>query len=100
MKKSFNVIWQDFNRKAFEPYDVMPYFVREYQDSEEKPQTFEEFKSFIMRKSQYMFWSRCEHEIILCGWPNVDTHEKWDIHQQVMMNIDTVTEILMENVKS
>ena len=98
--KSFNVIWQNFNKREFEPYDVMPYFVREYQEAEEKPQTFKEFKDFVMRRSQYMFWSRCEYEIILCGWPNVDTQKKCDIHQQIMMNIDLVTEILMQNVSN
>lgn len=98
--KSFNVIWQDFNRRIFEPYDVMPYFIQEYQDSEEKPQTFDEFKEFIEQKSVYMFWSRCEYEIVLCGWPNTDTQEKWDIHQQIMMNIDIVTETLMDNINN
>lgn len=96
--KSFNVIWQDFNKRIFEPYDVMPYFVREYQESKKKPETFDEFKEFVKRKSQYMYWSRCEYEIIICGWPNTDTHQKWDIHKQIMMNLDLVTEILMINV--
>ena len=97
--KSFNVIWQDFNRGVFEPCDVMPYFVREYLHSKEKPQTFEEFKNFVIRKSHCEFWSRCEYEIILCGWPNENTQEKWDIHQQIMMNVNIVTEILMQNVE-
>lgn len=96
--KSFNVIWQDFNKRTFEPYDIMPYFVQEYQNSEEKPQTFEEFKNFVMEKSHYMFWARCEYEVILCGWPDVNTQKKWDIHQQIMMNLDLVTNILIENV--
>lgn len=96
--KSFNVIWQDFNARVFEPYDVMPYFVQEYHNSEKKPQTFDEFKDFIKNKSQYRYWSRCEYEIIICGWPNTKTNEKWDIHRQIMMNIDIVTNILMENV--
>ena len=46
-----------------------------------------------------MWWARCEYEIIICGWPNTDTQEKWDIHRQVMMNIDIITRILMENIK-
>lgn len=96
--KSFNVIWQDFNRQEFEAYDVMPYFVQEYRDAREKPHTFEEFKDFVKRKSQYMYWSRCEYEIIICGWPNTQVSEKWDIHKQLMMNLDLVAEILMYNV--
>lgn len=96
--KSFYVIWQDFNAKEFEPYDIMPYFVREYNESENKPQTFDEFKEFVKNKSRYMYWSRCQYEIIICGWPNTDTQEKWDIHKQIMMNIDLVVETLIENV--
>ena len=96
--KSFNVIWQDFNAKKFKAYDIMPYLIREYTDSKDKPQTFEEFKEFVEKKSRYMYWSRCEYEIIICGWPNKDTQEKWDIHRQIMMNIDIVTELLMQNV--
>lgn len=96
--KSFNVIWQNFNKREFESYDIMPYFIREYKEEEVKPQTFKEFKNFIINKSQYMYWSRCEYEIIICGWPNTDTKEKWDIHKQIMMNIDIITSILIENI--
>lgn len=96
--KSFNVIWQDFNAKKFEAYNVMPYFINEYSDAKNKPQTFDEFKEFIERKSRYMYWSRCQYEIIICGWPNEDTQEKWDIHRQIMMNIDIVAEVLMQNI--
>lgn len=96
--KSFNVIWQDFNARKFEAYDVMPYFIDEYNKAKEKPKTFDEFKEFIKRKSQYMYWTRCQYEVIICGWPNFDTQEKWDIHKQLMMNIDIITDILMKNV--
>lgn len=96
--KSFNVVLQDFNIKKFEPYDVMPYFIREYNKSENKPKTYDEFREFVKRKSIYMYRSRCEYEIILCGWPNTNTQEKWDVHKQIMMNIELVTEILMENI--
>lgn len=96
--KSFNVIWQDFNRQRFEAYDVMPYFVDEYHKVNNKPKTFDEFKEFVKNESMYMFWGRCQYEIIICGWPNEDTQEKWDIHKQIMMNINIVTNILMENV--
>lgn len=96
--KSFNVIWQDYNAQKFEPYDIMRYFVREYTESKIKPKTFDEFREFVERKSRYMYWSRCEYEIILAGWPNTDTKEKWDIHKQIMMNLDIITNILMENV--
>lgn len=98
--KSFNVIWQNFNKKEFESYDVIPYFYDEYVEAKNRPKTFEEFKEFIRKASMYMYWGRCQYEIIISGWPNTDPEEKWDIHKQVMMNIDRITELLMEEVKN
>ena len=97
--KQFNVIIYDINRKKFKPYDVMGFFVNEYNEEENKPKTFAEFKEFVERKSMWRFWSRCEYEIILSDWPPSGVEEKWDIHRQILMNIDIITEILMENVK-
>lgn len=97
--KPFNVIIYNINRKKFEPYNIMDFFVEEYKEEKNKPTTFATFKKFIERKSKWMFWSRCEYEIILTDWPPSGVKEKWDIHRQIMMNIDIITEILMENVK-
>lgn len=97
--KQFNVIIYNINRKRFESYNVMNFFVKEYNEEENKPKTFDEFKEFVERKSRWMFWSKCEYEIILSDWPPSGVEEKWDIHRQIMMNIDIITEILMENVK-
>ena len=97
--KQFNVIIYNINREKFEPYNVMNFFVDEYIEDKEKLTTFDEFKEFVKHKSMWMFWSRCEYEIILSDWPPSGVEEKWDIHRQIMMNIDIVTEILMENVK-
>ena len=125
--KQFNVINFNFNAKKFEAYDVIPYFVRAYNEqvegcntarleleaakTEEEieiakssldywkiPVTFDEFKDFVKKESQYQFWSRCEYEIILVDWPCQKTEEKWDVYDQIMMNLDTVTKILMECV--
>ena len=94
--KSFNVIFYDFNSKKFVPYDVIPHLVDRYKTAEKKPGTFDEFKEFIKNESLYQWWSRCEYEIVLQSWPNGDLEKKIDIHWQVMMNIDLITELLME----
>lgn len=96
--KNFNVIVYDFNNKNFKPYDIMPYLRRSYYDEDEKPSTFEEFKNFILHKSMYQWGSRCEYEIILSDWPCQKKFEKWDVHEQVKMNIDTITELLINDV--
>lgn len=95
---SFNVIIYNFNGGKFEPYDIMPYLRRSYYDEGEKPSNFEEFKNFILRKSTYQWWARCEYEIILTDWPSQKKFEKWDVHEQVKMNIDIITELLINDV--
>ena len=67
-------------------------------DKEEDSFTFEEFKKFIEGESKYQWWSRCEYEIILESWPSTNVDKKWDVHRQVMMNIDIITSVLMDNV--
>ena len=106
--KSFNVINFNFNAQKFEPYNVIPYLVHAYNERVEKhkefpndkywkiPKTFDEFKDFVKKESQYQFWSRCEYEIILVDWPCQKIEDKWDVYDQIMMNIDIITKILME----
>lgn len=106
----YNCLWQDFNSRKFEGYDVMPYFIREWESikknakpySEDnyrgRPQTKDELKDWLLHKSRYMYWSRCEYEIIVAGWPNTDNQAKIDIHDQVEMNIDVVLDIFIKNI--
>lgn len=97
----FYVILYEPNYKKMIPYDVMPYFISEYEETKKgKPKTLAEFKEFVKSKSLYMFWSRCQYEIIISGWPVRDTEEKWDVHRQIMNNIDIVTIILYNTVKT
>lgn len=99
--REFNVVTYDFNRKRFERYDVIPYFVDAYENTKKskRPKTFEDFKKFVEGNSMYQFWARCEYEIILSNWPVQDKVEKVDVHWQVMNNIDLVAEIVMSECK-
>lgn len=135
--KTFNVIHYNPNTQEFEPYDVIPYLVNAYNEQIKRhkinpddeywkvPETFEEFKKFVKRESQYQFWSRCEYEIILGPWPyisapnegydnskendldawkehwkkHLDSCDKWDVFDQIMMNIDTVTKLVIESIE-
>ena len=115
--KSFNVIRGNFNTGKFETYDVIPYLIHEYQKVKKSrskfkptPKTFEEFKEFVKKEAMYRWWAKCEYEIILFPWPykaNKEGHiddfsqaYKLDVYEQVMMNIDVITELLMESVKT
>lgn len=123
----FNVIIYDINGKKFTTYDVLPYLRNSYNERVENfkklekkikrskkkidesilnekynkvPSTFKEFREFVNDESRYQFWSRCEYEIILSDWPpsNPPIEEKWDVYDQIVMNIDLVTKLLMEDV--
>lgn len=98
----FYVINWDVNAQKFIKYDVMPYFVNCYKEAKKRrrkvPTTFDEFKEFVEGNSLYMYWARCQYEVILMDWPSSQTYKKIDVHWQVMMNLDIVTKILMENL--
>ena len=96
----FKVIVDNVNTKQFEFYDVIPYFIRCYEDTKKvnRPKTYEEFKSFIERWSMYMYWARCQYELVLKPWVGHKKEKKVDVHWQLMNNLDLVTSILMLNL--
>lgn len=96
--ESYNVVIFDINRKKFIKYDILDYLLEEYHNTKKKPETYDEFKKFIEGRSLYRFWSRCEYEVLLSDWPNQTLTEKYDVHDQIMMNIDNVTFLLMSKI--
>ena len=98
----FYVINEDVNAKEFKKYNVMPYFVNCYNETKAKdrPKTFEEFKDFVECKSMRMYCCRCEYEIVLQSLIGFAEDKKIDVDWQVKMNIDLITELLMQNVKA
>ena len=78
--------------------------------------------NWIKKVSHYQFWARCEYEFLIAPWPfgtkkmleelqnteintdndikiyNIITNDmhKIDVHEQIMMNIDIITDILMK----
>lgn len=98
MKGEYNVCIFDVNAKEFISYDVIPYLKEQYDESNDKPKTYDEVKLFVEKESRYQFWSRCQYEIILSDWPNESVRRKVDVHEQIMMNLDLVTNILIEKI--
>lgn len=93
----FYVIWQDFNRREFEPFDIMPYFINEWKHEKEKP-NLNDLEEWFINKSHYMYWSRCQYEVVLAGWPNTEDNKKIDIHWQIKMNLPIILDIFKKNV--
>jgi hypothetical protein len=96
----FFVIIDDSNKLEFVTYNVMPYLMECFRKAKknDKPKSFDEFKEFVKSNSMYMYWSRCEYEIILKAWVSKTKEKKIDVHTQIMNNIDVVTTILMQKV--
>ena len=80
--KTFNVLL--FKNNKVEYYDVLPYFRDRWKDkkdwdSETKAEIKEKnrpdnkrkafLKKWIIDKARYMFWARCEYEMLLAPWP-------------------------------
>lgn len=97
----FHVIIEDNGK--FKEYDIMNHLMNQWeyqlkQRRKEIPMTFEELMKWVRSESQYMWWCRCQYEIILSDWPCQTKKEKWDIHRQVMMNHRIITEIFADNI--
>lgn len=106
-KRKFYVLTWDFNRDKIEHYDVLPYLRTRLEERIEKnkkdedeyfkdPKSFDEFKKFVEDESLYQFWSRCEYEMIVHGWPVRKNDYKIDVHEQIMMNLDVISGILFD----
>lgn len=98
--KKYNVIRFNSNLNKFEYYDILPYFMECYNKllKRKRPKSFNDIKEFILLRARYKFWSKCEYEIVLKDWPNQKVFKKWDIYNQIEMNIDNITELFINNI--
>jgi hypothetical protein len=102
--KKFNVLIYNFNNKKVESYDIIPYFKHKWNKDKKKckkDDTFN-FKDWVINTSRYQFWARCEYEFLIAPWPYTDLEVeiiKIDVHEQIMMNIDLIVDILKEEFK-
>lgn len=74
MKQVFNVLWLNFSTKKVEYYDVLPYFRdcwnnKCYKEEIKAIKSFDQLKDWIIGKSRYMYWARCQYEFLIAGWP-------------------------------
>lgn len=114
-KKFYYVLIWDFNSDSLKHYDVLPYFRNCYAERKAKskgkrnkdpemkkyfgvPETREEMRDFVENESLHMFWARCEWEMIIHGWPARENDYKIDVHEQIMMNIDVLAELLYKEL--
>lgn len=99
--KSWYVYIIDFNSTKLEQYDVMPYFLECARKQKFKSSDLEECKKFIRKEGMYMFWSRCEWEVLISPWPPMkDIYFKIDVWDQINMNLDVFATVFIENLNN
>lgn len=108
------------------PYFIDSWKNKKFNFDKSKVTDKKTLKEWIKRASSYMFWSRCEYEFLIAPWPfvsykmkeefdklentskeyydniiNIVLSEmhKIDVHEQIMMNIDVITDILAQEFK-
>ena len=140
-KEKFNVLI--YKNGKVEYYDILPYFHncwkekynREQKESiknaKQPAKRKQLFKDYIISRTKYMYWGRCEYEMLLASWPfgsygmknkmkeflktpvNLDDYtqlfnfeniiiadmHKIDVHDQIMMNINIIVDILYKEFK-
>lgn len=97
--RPYKVINWNFNQDNIEYYDIMPFLISSYKKIKKgKPKTFDEIKEFIISETRCQFWSRCEYEVIVTGWPKQKKEIKIDIFDQIKENIDVITTHFMSHL--
>lgn len=95
-KFSWNVWIWNFNSDQLESYDVVPAFERALKSVKTKPKTRDEFDTFLRVEAQYMFWAKCEYEMVIHGWPAGKNDMKVDVFQQLNLNWDVFVNAFWE----
>lgn len=98
---SYNVWIWDFNHDSLEPYDVVPRFVesiKQYIKPKNLPKTKEALDEILESDARYYFWSKCEYEMIIHGWPKQNNNQKVDVYKQLRLNWHIFLDFFWEQV--
>ena len=98
---TWNIIYGNFNSREIEIYNIFRHWAFK-QDCAKAAKKFkdnkESFADEVRKSLMYYFWSKCEYEIIISGFPGREgKEEKIDVYTQVMMNWDIFFQYLWEN---
>lgn len=94
----FKVILWEFNSQKVIYYDVMPYFVKEWNNLSIQKRANVDLKDFILTKA-LKFWSKCEYEIEVGGVPHFDKQQKIDAYEQIEANIASIISVFKSNIE-
>lgn len=101
----YRVINWDTNKDDIEHMDIMPYLYgwvkREMKKQKIKRADLdiEWLEGEINRASRYMYWARCQYEVIVHAWPANKKDHKMDVYEQIKMNIKNITKLMYDDLK-
>lgn len=92
--KTFNVLLYDNNK--IEYYDVLPYFRNSWKEKYDKKEkqkikdtkSKELLKEWIINRSKYMYWCRCQFECLIANWPFGSYRMKKDLKKLITSDFD------------
>ena len=101
----WNVLWHDFNKDKIVPFNIFSN-LRDFQQELFKRikkgeiKTRDDVKEFISRECRYQYWSRAEYEVFVSGIVSKhDTVEKIDVYHQVEINLDRITDYVIQTLQ-
>ena len=101
-KLVYNVYQEDINNRSIvvrNIFDNSSFLNMIWEAKKAFGEDFSAFSEKVKNALMYFYWSKCEYEIILSGWPPKDDFKKKkiDVYEQVMLNWDLFIKYLWEN---
>lgn len=92
LKLSWNTYYYSMNSRIIKLFNIFDHcgFNKEVKEHLQKCETKEEFAQKIKSSLMYFFWSKCEWEILISPWIDINAERtiKIDVYDQVMLNFD------------
>ena len=119
---SWNVLFEDFNKKEIAYYDIFKggHFEKLAREIKSRVSTKEEFIEEFRIKLMSLFWARSEYEVVVTSWPpyidkeeldrlnqedikyrtnvNLTVGRKIDIYDQLQMNWNQFIDYVWNNI--
>ena len=101
---TYNVINWNFNQDKIEHLDIMPYIYDSIKEAKKRDKlknadiTYDWLKEVIDSASKYMYWARCQYEVIVHAWPVRKNDHKLDVYEQIKMNLDNITRLIYDDM--
>ncbi len=60
---------------------------------------FQAIEEALINKCRYYFWSKCEYEVVVQGWPNEKIEKKIDVFDQLKANWQVFVTLVFKELR-